>query len=335
MYKIITLLAFTFVAFANTSANFEYSEDKKIAVQNAILAKVGDTTISVFDVKKKMDLAFLRNFSHLADSAQARFQFYDSSWRKVLFEMIDNKLILTEAEEKKVTISDGDLREEIENRFGPNVMVTLDKIGLSYDETAKMVREEMIVQRMMWWFVHSKAINQVTPQDIRQAYRSYLKENPAYDELKYQVLSIKTQDAENIAKDVCQYLSSNIESLESALSELSTKFPACTVSSEYITSDKQLSETYRSILSTMSPGSFSQPVTQKSKQDKQTIAKIFVLKEKAHFPAPEFEMMTQELKNKLIEKMVAQEAKNYLEKLRSSYPYFETAPKELQPFSLQ
>lgn len=335
MYKIVTLLVLSMSVFANPAANFEFSEEKKIAVQNTILAKVGDTTISVFDVKKKMDLAFLRNFSHLADSSQARFQFYDSSWKKALLEMIDNKLILTEAEEKKVTISDGDIREEIENRFGPNVMVTLDKIDLSYDETVKMVREEMIVQRMMWWFVHSKAINQVTPQDIRQAYRSYLKENPAYDELKYQVLSIKTTDAEDIANNVYQYLSDNAENLENTLSDISLKFPACTVSTEYTTTDKQLSDHYRSILSSLNPGSFSSPITQKSKQDKQTIAKIFILKEKSHFPAPEFEMMTQELKNKLVEKMVAQEAKGYLEKLRSTYPYYETAPKDFQPFSLQ
>lgn len=335
MYKIVTLLIFSMTVFANTAANFEFSEDKKIAIQNTILAKVGDTTISVFDVKKKMDLAFLRNFSHLADSSQARFQFYDSSWKKVLLEMIDNKLILTEAEEKKVVISDGDIREEIENRFGPNVMLTLDKIDLSYDETVKMIREEMTVQRMMWWFVHSKAINQVTPQDIRQAYRSYLKENPAYDEIKYQVLSIRTPDAENIANNICQYLSENTDNLENALSEISSKFPTCAMSTEYTTTDKQLSDNYRAILSGMNPGSFSQPVTQKSKHDKQAVAKIFILKEKSHFPAPEFEMMTQELKNKLVEKMIAQEAKSYLEKLRSTYPYYETAPKDLQPFSLQ
>lgn len=334
MLRIIFLLT-SISVFANVPQLPESAGTQNIALNNTILAKVGDTTISVYDIKKKMDLAFLRNFSHLAESSQARFQFYDSSWRKVLSEMIDNKLILEEAEQKKVTIADGDVREEIENRFGPNVMVTLDKIGLSYADTAKMVREEMIVQRMMWWFVHSKAINQVTPQDIRQAYRAYVKENPSYDELKYQVLTIKDETSIDISKLLHEYLSSNKDNLQEALSKVAEKFPTCQISAEYTAQDKQLSETYRGILSQLDPWTFSAPITQKSKVDKNQVVKIFVLKEKNHFACPEFEAMTAELKNKLVEKSVALEAKNYLEKLRNTYPYYESAPNDLKPFSLQ
>ena len=88
---------------------------QKIAVQNSILAKVNGTTISMIDVKKKMDLIFHQHYAHLADSTQAKFQFYETSWRRVLSEMIDNELILADAADKEVKLTDGELREEIES----------------------------------------------------------------------------------------------------------------------------------------------------------------------------------------------------------------------------
>ena len=62
------------------------------------------------------------------------------NWKYVLQELIDKELILGDAEEKKVAITAGDVRQEMENMFGPNIIANLDKIGLSMDEALKIVR---------------------------------------------------------------------------------------------------------------------------------------------------------------------------------------------------
>src|SRR5438105_5026294 len=154
---LLLLLAFSLTA----------AENPSIGMQNTILAQVNGKTISMMDVKKKMDLAFHEHYPHLAHAKQALFQFYESSWRTVLMDMIDHELIIAEAENKEIKLTDGEVREAMEERFGPNIMKTLDQIGLTYDETWKMIRNEMIVQRMTGFFVYNKAVASVTPQDIR------------------------------------------------------------------------------------------------------------------------------------------------------------------------
>jgi hypothetical protein len=334
MHKYILYL-FAMSAIANPMPQVDFSDDQKIAIQNSILAKVDGNTISVIDVKKKMDLAFHKNYPHLEHSTQARYQFYEGSWRHVLMEMIDHQLILTEAAEKQIPLSDGEVREEMEYRFGPNIMLTLDKIGLTYDETWKMVKDELLVQRMTWWFIHSKAMSQVTPQDIRQAFRIYLKENPAYEEWKYQVIAIRGKTPEDTAKAVHNLLTEKNLTPELARSFIQEIDPSIQLSAEFSASDKELSEAHRAVLSQLNPGTYSAPVLQKSKVDNQIVARIFFLSEKINHPAPQFDTLAGSLRNELVQKAVSQESTTYLEKLRKNYPFYQNIPNDFHPFSLQ
>ena len=318
----------------------DFSNDQKIAIQNSILAKVNGTTISMMDVKKKMDLVFHQNYPHLDKSSQARYQFYEGSWRHVLMEMIDQQLILADAVEKEAKLTDGEIREEMEERFGPNIMLTLDKIGLTYDETWKMIREELLVRRMTWWFIHSKAVSRVTPQDIRQAFRLYLKENPSFQEWKYRVIAIRGDQPEASAEKVHQFLIAKGQSPESLDEELKQLDPSIQISSEYAAADKDLSDAHRKVLSTLSPGGYSAPSLQKSRTENRTVARIFYLAQVTDHPAPQFEAIAPNLRNDLIQKAVAQESGVYLEKLRKHYGFDgrhlkETIPEDLHPFSLE
>lgn len=317
-----------------------FSDNSKIAVQNSILAKVNGTTISMMDVKKKMDLLFHQSYPHLSHSSQARYQFYETSWRHVLMEMIDHQLILADAVEKEVKLTDGEIREEMENRFGPNIMLTLDKIGLTYEETWKMIKEELLVQRMSWWFIHSKAMAMVTPQDIRQAYRLYLKENPSYSEWKYRVIVIRGDNPEQAAEKAIAFLRESHTSPESAASALSSIDPAIQVSNEYVAKDTELSDAHRAVLSQLSPTQYSDPSIQISRADNKKVARIFYLSENTEHPAPSFEHLSQNLRNQLVQEKVGRESVAYLQKLRNHYGFDsshlkETVPDDLHPFSLQ
>jgi len=300
------------------------------------------------DVKKKLDVAFHQSYPQLADSVQARFQFYQNSWRHACLELIDHELILADAEDREIKVTDGEVREELENRFGPNVMITLDKIGISYSEAWKMTRNEMTVQRMMWYFIHSKALQAVTPQDIRQEYRRYLKENPPYQELTYRVISVRAdepQESRVLAEKAYTKLSESHQSpeeIEAQLKEMAEAYKGgfIAISPEYTANHLKLSDAHKLALSQLTEGEYGKPVVQISRVENKTISRIFYLSRKKDFPAPPFEELAVKLKGELIQKAVAAESDRYIMKLRNHYGYDadhlrESLPDNLTPFSLR
>lgn len=322
----------------NASPYAEYAPNQKIGVQNAILAKVNGKTISMMDVKKKMDLVFHQYYPQLIHSSPARFQFYETSWRQVLREMIDQELIISDALDKEIKLTDGDVREVMEERYGPNTMQTLDKIGVTYDEAWSMVKNELIVQRMNWWFIQQKAMTNVTPQDIRQAYRLYLQENPASSEWKYQVISIRSDEAnDETAEQIYDSLAkADASELKETCKKLETEEISISVSSEFIAKTQDLSDLHRASLETLIPGDYSRPALQISRADNKKVYRIFYLKDKIDQPAPTFEAMAPQLRGELTQKAVVAESQNYLSKLRKHYGFDgEAIPDDLHPFSLQ
>jgi len=340
LYYLIALILLCF----NLSAELpNFSDGPKIGVQNAILAKVNGNTISMMDVKKKMDMVFYQHYAHLADSTQARYQFYETSWRRMLMEMIDHELILSDATDKEIKLTDAEVREEIENRFGPNVMSTLDKIDISYDEAWKLIKNEMIVSRMTWWFVQSKAMANVTPQEIRQGYRLYLKEHPARTEWKYRVLSIRDADLATIDRlsQTIQEQNIAIEALPLFLKEFEASHSGCnlSLSNEYSATDVELSDSHRASLATLEPGNYGPAVTQVSR-DKKKLTRIFYLAEKTDLEIPSFEQLAPQIKNELFQKKSMEISDAYLGKLRKHYRFDaahlqESLPADLRPFALQ
>ena len=105
--------------------------------------------------------------------------------------------MIADAEKLEVKVTDAEVREEILNRFGPNIMPNLDKLGVTYEEAAKMIHEEMIMQRMIWFRVNSKALAKSTRQDVKEAYKQYCDKNPELEEWQYQVLSIRSPDKDS------------------------------------------------------------------------------------------------------------------------------------------
>ena len=73
------------------------------------------------------------------------------SWKSALEEIIDKELILADAQESKIEVSSGDVRQEMERSFGPNIIANLDKAGISFEEASKIMQEEIIIRRMICW----------------------------------------------------------------------------------------------------------------------------------------------------------------------------------------
>ena len=315
-------------------------EEPKISVQNCILARVNGNTISVMDVMKKMDVNLHQHYPQYADSPHARYQFYTTHWQNVLRDMIDAELILSDAAEKEVKVSEGDIHEELERRFGPDIMTTLDSLKISYEEAWKMVKSDLTLQRMTWFFVHSKAAHSVTPQAIREGYRQYLASHPPFQELTYRVITVRTEETDAV-RSLHSLLTpkSSEEAMLSSIQEWEKSHPGSSaqVSTEYTAKDQELSEAYREALHSLAEETFSQPVCQQSRITNQMVYRIFYLARKTDHFAPPFDELSDQIKKQLTQDATVAESDHYLQKLRKRFG-FETlgsSTDSFQPFRIE
>jgi hypothetical protein len=344
-FFLITLLLYPIFLIGNINPNFQ---NQKIKVNNIILAKINDNTISVLDVMKKMDMVFHRSYPQLADSPGAKFQFYSTSWKQVLSEMINTELILAEAKDREVQMADSEIREELENRFGPNIMLTLDSLNLTHDEAWKMLKTELIVRKMSWYNVNSKALKAVTPQVIKKAYHLYLDKNPDTEKWNYQVFSIKGKN-EKEQQEISTLLNTLIQETKKEPSiilekakDIQGKFKDSKInlSDEYKVSSKEISKAHREVLANLEKSAYSSPIAQKSRFNNKVIHRVFYLNNYELIKAPTFDEMFPKLRDQLISEKIQEESEAYYKKLRKHYGYGNKnleslIPKDFQPFALE
>ncbi len=321
----------------------------ELIVYNRILAKIHGKTISVIDVLKKMDLFLQRNYPHLIHSKPARFQFYASQWHETLTQIINQELILADAEHLELKVSDAEVREEMLNRFGPAIMATLDSIDLTYEEAKKMIYNEIVVQRMMWYRVNSKALNKVNPKDIKCAYKEFCIQNPSLEQWKYQVLSLRSVNqalSEMLAAKACDLihhaahdeLSTIADQIKKDASEDSAL--TVTLSSDLEADEKSIALPHKEVLQTLTVGNFSKPIPQVSRADNSVVYRIFHLKEHTVKKTPSFEKTAEQLREGLLNTAASAEHESYIAKLRTKMGYdehqfLEPLPDNFQPFVLR
>jgi hypothetical protein len=314
----------------------------EIVVQNRILTKLNGKNISVLDVMKKMDVFLSTYYPHYMNSKTARYQFYSTQWRQTLQQMIDHELMVIDATNRDVKVSDGEVREEIQTRFGPNVMGTLDTLGITYDEAREMVYQDMIVQRIQWVRVTSKVLQKVTSQEVKNAYQKFLKENPATEEWTYQFVTIRAAD-ETAAQELAVKLAALKEKSQQNLTVATDLFKAelppestvtLSVSQEFTLEDKAVSEAHRDVLSQMKPSEWSAPTAQLSR-DGTTVVRIFHLKNHTKTQPPAFATISNDLKNQLLNETAEQESKVYVANLYKRFSFDERSldiPPRFEPF---
>jgi hypothetical protein len=323
------------------------SNASHVTVNNRVLAKVNGKAISVVDVMKKLDMYFYKQFPQYVNIPEAHYQFYTANWQHVLGELIDKELVLADAEENKMPISSGDVRQELELLFGPNIIANLDKVGLSFDEAWKIVRGDIIIKRMLYARVNVKALGDVTPQKVRDAYDEYTKKNTKDDEWQYYVMTIRDQDPLEGAKtaQLAYRLATEdkipLESIPKKIEERTgpDSKSNVSISEKFLHTEKQMSEAYRKTLITLKPDTYSEPISQKSRKDQNTVYRIFLLKTILPGGIPPFNEIAPQLKNKLLDEAVGKESQIYLEKLRKRYGINEEELKKMfdanfQPFTL-
>ncbi len=92
-------------------------QEHEIVIHNRPLARVNGKTISLMDVVERMDMIILSRHPEAFHDKPLLIQYYNSSWKANLEEMINNELILADAEDKEMEISEGDIRKKLEDDY--------------------------------------------------------------------------------------------------------------------------------------------------------------------------------------------------------------------------
>ncbi|MEM1282092.1 MAG: peptidyl-prolyl cis-trans isomerase [Chlamydiota bacterium] len=335
--------------FSRQNAPFLFSSTapKKVEVNNRILAVVDGKPISVYDLMKKLDVIFYKQFPQYADSDETKYQFYQYNWKVTLRDLIDKELILSDAEEVKLPLTTGDIRQEMETLFGPNIISNLDRLGMSYEEAYEIVKGDLTIKRMMGARVSNKAQKRITPQALLKAYEEFAVENIRPTEWDYRILSVRHKDATRaaeIANAAYRLLTEKhvpLDEMEEKLNNIglidkNTKY---NLSKPLHHNDKEVSESYRIALAGLRNNTFSEPQVHKVRSSNEKIVRIFhVEKFIEGGPVPFAEVETK-LTNQIRNHAMDEETDAYLKHLREHFHVDEeeiiaSLPDDFQPFTL-
>lgn len=319
----------TFARPSNRSIN-----EPQLIINNRPLAKVRGKVISLYDVIKQINLALFELAPTYTPSAFERYRIYSSRWEPTLDEMIANELILLDAENRDIKISDGEVREKFLSRLGPNVHENLDRVNLEYEEARHIMHSDLVIQKLLDLKVHAKTLQIVTPKTVKEEYERYLKDHPPTDEWKYQVLSIRGEDknlCECLAEKAYLLLTQEEHSLTSVVTLLQEKNATISVSKEFSKHSNKISKLHFDIIKTLTPNTISSPVLQTSTFDNKIVFRIFHLKEITHILPTQFCEMYDTLKHQLLCKTYNQEKELYIHSLKKRFGYNKHDPKITLP----
>ena len=350
-YFIFIVFIAPFYLAANSETSFldnlsSLQEEKKtcLIINNRPLAKVNGKIFSLLDIVKHMDLALYEYDPSLNPSPIELYHYYTSRWEITLEEMIANQLILLDAKTHDIEVSEGEIRQELEKRFGPNIIGNLNKMHLSYEEARDMIRTELIIAQLVGFKVHAKALQTITPEVIKKAYATYLEKNPPEHLFTYRVISIRGKDKQActlIAQAIHTILKQTSDALDHVIQQAQEKHQDCTIalSNEFIKSEKEMSKDYIEALAKLDPSSYSQPISQVSRFDGSTVMRIFYLKSHTKKDPDPLETLHDSLKNDLLNECVQKEKKNYVDNLKKRFGYDQVdvtfpLPDYYTPFSL-
>jgi hypothetical protein len=297
-------------------------QSPSVLVQPRVLAQVNGKTITTADVVKRLDRVLKMRLPELMDQPQEKYQFYMAYWRNVLNDLVDTQLIMADAEEKQMSVTDSEIREEMYRQLGLDLHSKLVELGMTYDEAWEMTEQEMIVQRMLGMMCQSKAMVMVTPTDIYQAYQKELAKG-GQERLRYRVVTLRSDYAEVAAaaalrlEALAAEKKRPIEEWGDAAKDGDERINAF-VSEEYDRATQELSESHAKALAGLEPGQSTGPVFATSPKGEVTY-RLFHLVDHQKIDPPSFAEVQEKMRYALIDEALAKETDKYLKELRQRY----------------
>lgn len=346
--KKVLLVVFGLFVTCSLFADSPEGARRRITINNRVLASVNGKVISVVDVKKKMDMILYQNYPQYMDVPEAKYEFYTSHWKEVLNDLIDRELMIADSEEKGFPISSGDVREELEEIFGPDVMLNLDNAGLTLDEAWGIVKADIIIRRMLYYQVRMRITPQITPSEIRKAYDERIKSIGMQKECVWRCLTVKSNDtaaATAYAEKLKGLLADEQISLDTLQEELEKRGIAdpqmqLLISQPFRQKQAELSSALQELLLTMQEGTYSKPQLQSTRSDPKPVVRVYYVQELKAEKIPSLQEMEPELREEITQELTTKKTAIYLDDLRRHFHLSkEQIEKELpvnfQPFVMK
>lgn len=318
----------------------------QLVIHNRPLLKVGESMISLHDVLQKVNLMILAHDPEYLDNPQALFHIYQQYWKGAFEELVNAELMALYWTDKKFVLPETEIRAALNDRFGPNVVDNLNKMGLSYEQALAVVHKDLMVQQINWYFIHMKALGLVTPEKIKTAYQAYLNDFIPSEQWAYEVVSIKGDDlqfCQKVALEICQSASaesSPLLSMNDLLAGVKESFKqsdkTVTVSVQNYTHDKNaIASRYTEALRSIPIGSLSQPIIEGS--PKKPIVKLIKLQQIQKEEPKAFQEMAPSFEQQIFQKVYSEEMSLFIKNLQEQYGYtdpLKMIPEDYVPFEL-
>ncbi len=329
MKKWFASLVFFFTFFSVTArAEDTLSNHPRIIVHNRVLTNVHGNVISLFDVVKKLDMLFYRQYPEYLNSSEARYHFYMTHWKKVFDDLIDRELIMADAEEKNFKVSSGDVREELEDIFGPDIMLNLDSAGLSFEDAWQIVYADIMIRRMLYLQVRMPALAKITPQTIKKEYQEKILTSHGGEECTWRAISFRAETQEKdtlaLANEAYMVLSGekvSPEGLQKTLEARGKWDPkiSMTISPPFTQQMTKLTAQLQKIFNTLSPGDYSKPLLQATRTDGTPVVRLYCIQDKVTKEPPLLADVQEELREELTVELITKDTKKYFVRLRNHF----------------
>lgn len=317
MFIALAIMVCSCLAFADVPA----SRRSAIVVENRVLATVRDQIITVVDVTKKMDMIFCQQFPQYKGVPEARYEFYHTNWRKIFEELVDRQLILSMSEEKQFGVTNGDIREELEEIFGPNAMMNLYEEGLSLHDVEEMMKADILLRRALSFYVHSPVIAAITPAVLRAAYRKRVEEMKKKYGWVWRSVTVKSKSGDcrkDVADRVWNRLQKDHRTIEQISAELGDGYEVV-LSQSFRSEQSEVAQNVQAILEQLQPKTFSEPQSFTSRSDPRQGWRCYIVDERFFVKVPSFEELESTLRQEIASPVITKRTVEFFEDLRKQY----------------
>jgi hypothetical protein len=290
---------------------------KTIAIDNRVLATVRGQIITVVDIMKKLDMLFYQQFPQYRGSTEAKFEFYKTNWRRVFEDLVDRQLVLAWAEDREYHVSNGELREELEQMFGPNVMMNLYEAGLSVHEVQEMMRADILMRRVIGFYVRMPVMSAITPEVIRVEYERQCEEAKKRTVWAWKSVTIRVKEGD-CSKEIAEKIAEELQKTPPEQIKVSKEIEVLS-SQTFHSKNDELAPSLQELFQRLPEGVYSEPVEFVSRSSSAKSWRCYFLEKKEHDTLPPFSELEELLREHLAAPEIEEKSSEFFADLRKQY----------------
>ena len=287
------------------------------------MTRVGENSITMLDVKKEMDRQIFIHNKVLFANAEALAAYYTQNWKPTLKKIIEDEVLLLEAENLKYDIPSTEITKKLHELYGDDVVPALQFLQFSEEKAKKHAKREVISSHLSWFQIWSKSVMSVTPKKVHERYGQYVKDLEGNDKWTYQTIYVKDRKQTNVvqATESIQLLlkKNRYENLSSLLDNLpfTTDLAQVKVSKDITLKSNEISSNLLSLLKSVEEGMNTKTIL--SQKGQTHTGKILHLIKHEKAPIPSYKDSVNNLKNSLVSVKGEKRAQEYFANLYQKY----------------